>query len=37
MVQAIVLIVATAYVVINIGVDVFYAYLDPRVRTQLAR
>ena len=37
MVQAIVLIVATAYVVINIGVDVLYAYLDPRVRTQLAR
>jgi ABC-type dipeptide/oligopeptide/nickel transport system permease component len=37
MVQAIVLIVATAYVVINILVDVSYAYLDPRVRTQLAR
>jgi ABC-type dipeptide/oligopeptide/nickel transport system permease component len=36
-VQAIVLIVATAYVVINIIVDVSYAYLDPRVRTQLAR
>jgi ABC-type dipeptide/oligopeptide/nickel transport system permease component len=37
MVQAIVLIVATVYVVVNIGVDVCYAYLDPRVRTQLAR
>jgi peptide/nickel transport system permease protein len=37
MVQAIVLIIATAYVVINIGVDVGYAYLDPRVRTRLAR
>ena len=37
MVQAIVLIIATAYVVINIGVDVGYAFLDPRVRTQLAR
>ncbi len=37
MVQAIVLIVATVYVVVNIGVDVFYACLDPRVRTQLAR
>ncbi len=37
MVQAIVLIVATASVVINIGVDVLYAYLDPRVRTRLAR
>ncbi len=37
MVQAIVLIVATAYVAINIVVDVSYAYLDPRVRTQLAR
>jgi len=36
-VQAIVLIVATAYVVINIVVDVGYAYLDPRVRTRLAR
>jgi len=37
MVQAIVLIVATAYVVINIVVDISYAYLDPRVRTQMAR
>jgi ABC-type dipeptide/oligopeptide/nickel transport system permease component len=32
MVQAIVLIVATAYVVLNIGVDLTYAWLDPRVR-----
>lgn len=37
MVQAIVLIVATAYVVLNILVDICYAYLDPRVRTRLAR
>jgi ABC-type dipeptide/oligopeptide/nickel transport system permease component len=37
MVEAIVLIVATAYVVINIVVDVLYAYLDPRVRTRIAR
>jgi ABC-type dipeptide/oligopeptide/nickel transport system permease component len=37
MVQAIVLIVATAYVAVNIVVDVSYAYLDPRVRTRLAR
>jgi ABC-type dipeptide/oligopeptide/nickel transport system permease component len=36
MVQAIVLIVATAYVVINIGVDVCYAFLDPRVRGRMA-
>jgi ABC-type dipeptide/oligopeptide/nickel transport system permease component len=35
MVQAIVLIIATAYVVINIVVDVSYAYLDPRVRARL--
>ena len=37
MVQAIVLIVATAYVVINIAVDVSYAYLDPRVRARMTR
>jgi ABC-type dipeptide/oligopeptide/nickel transport system permease component len=37
MVQAIVLIVATAYVVINIAVDVSYAYLDPRVRARITR
>jgi peptide/nickel transport system permease protein len=37
MVQAIVLLVATAYVVINILVDISYAYLDPRVRTVMTR
>lgn len=37
MVQAIVLLVATAYVVINIVVDISYAYLDPRVRTAMTR
>jgi peptide/nickel transport system permease protein len=35
MVQAIVLIVATVYVVLNIAVDISYAYLDPRVRTAM--
>jgi ABC-type dipeptide/oligopeptide/nickel transport system permease component len=37
MVQAIVLLVATTYVVINIVVDVSYAFLDPRVRTAMTR
>lgn len=37
MVQAIVLIVACAYVTINILVDISYAYLDPRVRTAMSR
>jgi peptide/nickel transport system permease protein len=37
MVQAIVLIVAAAYVAINIIVDISYAYLDPRVRTAMIR
>jgi peptide/nickel transport system permease protein len=37
MVQAIVLIIATAYIVINIVVDLCYSLLDPRVRTELAR
>ena len=37
MVQAIVLLVATAYVAINILVDISYAYLDPRVRTAMTR
>ncbi|HEY3942259.1 MAG TPA: ABC transporter permease [Acidimicrobiales bacterium] len=37
MVQAIVLLVATAYVVINVLVDISYAYLDPRVRTAMTR
>jgi ABC-type dipeptide/oligopeptide/nickel transport system permease component len=36
MVQAIVLIVATAYVVLNIAVDLCYASLDPRVRARVA-
>jgi ABC-type dipeptide/oligopeptide/nickel transport system permease component len=36
-VQAIVLIVATAYVVVNILVDISYAFLDPRVRTAMTR
>jgi ABC-type dipeptide/oligopeptide/nickel transport system permease component len=36
MVQAIVLIIATAYIVLNIVVDVCYSLLDPRVRVQVA-
>jgi ABC-type dipeptide/oligopeptide/nickel transport system permease component len=36
MVQAIVLIIATAYIVINIVVDVCYSLLDPRVRARMA-
>jgi ABC-type dipeptide/oligopeptide/nickel transport system permease component len=36
MVQAIVLLVATGYVVVNIIVDISYAFLDPRVRTAMA-
>jgi peptide/nickel transport system permease protein len=36
MVQAIVLIIATAYIVLNIIVDVCYSLLDPRVRVQAA-
>jgi ABC-type dipeptide/oligopeptide/nickel transport system permease component len=36
MVQAIVLIIATAYIVLNIVVDICYALLDPRVRARLA-
>lgn len=36
MVQAIVLIIATAYIVINIVVDICYSVLDPRVRARLA-
>jgi ABC-type dipeptide/oligopeptide/nickel transport system permease component len=37
MVQAIVLIIATAYIVLNIVVDICYSLLDPRVRVQMAR
>jgi ABC-type dipeptide/oligopeptide/nickel transport system permease component len=36
MVQAIVLIIATAYIVLNIVVDICYSLLDPRVRARLA-
>jgi peptide/nickel transport system permease protein len=32
-VQAIVLLIATTYVVVNFMVDAFYVYLDPRVRS----
>jgi peptide/nickel transport system permease protein len=32
LVQAGVLIIATAYVLLNMGVDVLYGYLDPRIR-----
>jgi peptide/nickel transport system permease protein len=35
MVQAIVLIIATAYIVLNIVVDICYSVLDPRVRAGL--
>jgi ABC-type dipeptide/oligopeptide/nickel transport system permease component len=31
-VQGAVLLVATAFIVINLAVDVVYAYLDPRIR-----
>jgi ABC-type dipeptide/oligopeptide/nickel transport system permease component len=31
-VQAAVFVVATSYIVINLAVDVIYAYLDPRIR-----
>lgn len=31
-VQAVVLLFATAFVIINIMVDVLYAYIDPRIR-----
>ncbi|MHB1497949.1 MAG: ABC transporter permease [Acidimicrobiales bacterium] len=36
-VQALVLIIATVYVIVNILVDISYAYLDPRVRTTLTK
>jgi ABC-type dipeptide/oligopeptide/nickel transport system permease component len=35
MVQAIVLIIATAYIVLNIVIDICYSVLDPRVRAGL--
>jgi peptide/nickel transport system permease protein len=31
-VQAAVFLVATVYVLINLGIDILYAYLDPRIR-----
>ena len=36
-VQALVLMISVVYVVVNILVDISYAYLDPRVRTTLTR
>src|SRR5581483_11975595 len=36
-IQACVLIFGTVYVVLNIVVDISYAYLDPRVRTAMTR
>lgn len=36
-VQGTVLVIAMIYVVVNIVVDVSYAYIDPRVRTAIAR
>jgi peptide/nickel transport system permease protein len=33
-VQGIVLISATAYVVVNLVVDLLYAFIDPRIRYQ---
>jgi peptide/nickel transport system permease protein/oligopeptide transport system permease protein len=32
LVQGIVLVVATSYVIVNLAVDMIYAYLDPRIR-----
>jgi ABC-type dipeptide/oligopeptide/nickel transport system permease component len=34
LIQGIVLVVAVAFVVINLLVDLFYALIDPRVRYQ---
>ena len=31
-IQAMMMVVATAYVLINLVIDIFYAYLDPRIR-----
>lgn len=36
-VQAVVLVIATIYIVINIIVDISYAYIDPRVRDTVQR
>jgi len=32
LVQGAILLVASAYVLVNLGVDITYAYLDPRIR-----
>ena len=31
-IQAMMMVVATAYVLINLVIDIGYAYLDPRIR-----
>ena len=31
-IQAMMMVVATAYVLMNLGIDIIYAYLDPRIR-----
>lgn len=36
-IQGVVLVIAVIYIVINIVVDVSYAYIDPRVRSALAK
>jgi peptide/nickel transport system permease protein len=33
-VQAVVIVFATIYIVTNLAVDILYAYLDPRIRYQ---
>ena len=32
MVQGVVLVTAATYVLINLGVDLLYAFIDPRIR-----
>ncbi|MER3486845.1 MAG: peptide ABC transporter, partial [Chloroflexota bacterium] len=32
LVQGIVLLIALVYVLINLGIDILYAFLDPRIR-----
>jgi ABC-type dipeptide/oligopeptide/nickel transport system permease component len=34
LIQGIVLVVATSYVLVNLAVDVLYAWLDPRIKLQ---
>ncbi|MGO1850653.1 ABC transporter permease [Microbacterium sp.] len=36
-IQGIVLVIAVAYILINIIVDISYAYIDPRIRSSLTR